>query len=191
MTGTTKRSLRMVTNSSCSTSSSRCRRRKRSSDSWIELLLLLDVAAQARQFRAGVIGDGAVGQDLAGQVLRPASGIRRCPGSAPPAAGTRPATEASTRRTSEATSSNPVSSRISLASRQAPSMRSFASASAGSGSESKRRRTAAPRAAGCGREAAWRYSIASPASARLLSSAERSVDGSIFSISSRPRGLET
>ena len=35
ITGTTKRSLRMVTNSSCSTPSSRCAFRKRSSDSWM------------------------------------------------------------------------------------------------------------------------------------------------------------
>ena len=76
ITGTTKRSLRMVTNSSCRMPSSWCTRRKRSSESWMDFFCLSISRRETRKRHAGVIGEAAVRQDLAVQVLEQRRGIR-------------------------------------------------------------------------------------------------------------------
>ena len=87
ITGTTKRSLRMVTNSSCSTPSSWWARRKRSSESWIDFFCFSMSRRNAAERDAGVVGHRAVGQDLARQVLQQRRGIRRCAARAARGAG--------------------------------------------------------------------------------------------------------
>ena len=121
------------------------------------LLLPLDIAAQARQRDAGVVGHAAVGQDLAVEFAQQgaelADGRRR----GVPSSGKRSAAAARCDLASAATSSRVNSSKISLGSSPAPSMRSLCTAGSTSGMPPNSMRSAAPRPPDCGCRAACRY----------------------------------
>ena len=97
ITGTTKRSLRMVTNSSCSTPSSRCARRKRSSDSWMAFFCRSMSRRRRRQRHAGVVGDACRRAGSCRPGLAAARGNRRWSAARRPSRGKRSAAAVSTR----------------------------------------------------------------------------------------------
>src|SRR5579871_2092396 len=190
MTGTTKRSLRIVTNSSCSTPSSRCARRKRSSDSWIAFFCR-SISRRSRP-KATLAWSETV---PSGSILpsRSLSSARKSPifCALRPRRVKRSEAAVSTDLASAARSSSNKTSKISFGSRLAPSIRNLCTAASRSGSPLKSTRIAAPRAAGCGRAASLRYSTASPVSARSSRKRAMSPCGWTFSNSRRPRGLDT
>src|SRR3954447_7871359 len=189
MMGTTKRSLRMVTNSSWSMPSSLCARRKRSSESW--MAFFWRSMSRRRRARATLALSATV---PSGRIL-PSSSSSSARNSPMVAARTprrrkRSAAAVRTDLASAARSRRAKRSKISLGSRLAPSMRSLWTAGSISGSPLKSTRMAAPPRAACGRAATRRYSMASPVSARSAMRRSRSWWGSTLSSSRRPSGLE-
>ncbi len=112
------------------------------------LLLPLDIAAQARQRDAGVVGDAAVGQDLAVEFAQQRAEIAdglRARAQARKALGA-PRSAATWRRPRDPAAR--TGRRSPCGSRLAPSMRSLCTAGSTSGKPPKSMRIAAPRAAG-------------------------------------------